>query len=234
MPPKHKKGKGRGKKTAHKPVGEEEVVVGEAVEDHEEEENDFSDSDHSQEEDERPREGVCKKDRKQREDSEEKLTHDEEQTLADWFATKPEFWDNTIDNFKNKTAKDRLLTAKATEMGRSRKQLDKWFKSQRTMYGRIRKSGKSGSGAKTMTSRRRWVLANFKYLASHVVVRSAASTLGMIHGSEPATSVHSDGDGSDMESRTGDPEKKPDTTVSHPHPQAPSLPRRTRGAGIAA
>ena len=162
MPPKPKKGKGRRKKTAHIPVEEEEeVVVGEAVEHQEEEDNDFSDSGHSLEEDVRPRGRVRKKDHKQREDSREKLTRNEEQTLADWFATKLEFWDNTIDDFKNKTAKDRLLTAKATEMGRSRKQLDKWFKSQRTMYGRIQKSAKSGSGANTMTGRRRWVLANF-------------------------------------------------------------------------
>ena len=134
------------------------MAVGEAVEDQEEEENDFSDSDHSQEEDERPRGGVRKKDCKQREDSKEKLTRDKEQTLADWFATKPEFWDNTIEDFKNKTAKDRLLTANATDMGRSRKQLNKWFKFQRKMYGRIQKSAKSRSGGTTMTGRRRWVL----------------------------------------------------------------------------
>ena len=47
-------------------------------------------------------------------------------------------------------------------------------------------------------------------------MRSTTSTLDVIHSSEPAAYmykyVHFDGDGSDVESRAGDPEKKPDNS----------------------
>jgi hypothetical protein len=194
MPPKYKKGKGKGKKT-RSTVGKDAVIEHEEVED----------SPHSDDDTERSR--IMSRNS---EKTEEKLSRDEEQTLADWFGTKPEFWDNSAEHYKNKTAKDRLLTSKAVEMGKTRAELDKWFRTQRTMYGRIKKTAKSGSEATSMTGRQKWVHSNLKYLASHVVVRTATSTLGVI----PSYEANCSDDGSDMGSSNAG--ETATTTASQP------------------
>jgi len=54
------------------------------------------------------------------------------------------------------------------------------FKSLRTDYGKLKKLGKSGSGAKKLTSLQRWKLARFSFLEGHITPRSYAQELGRV------------------------------------------------------
>ena len=47
-----------------------------------------------------------------------------------------------------------------------------WFKSQRTIYGRLKKK-KSWQNAQTLTARQRWVLRTFNFLSPYLIARSS-------------------------------------------------------------
>ena len=52
-----------------------------------------------------------------------------------------------------------------------------WFTSQRTVFGKLQKK-KSGQARKDPTFRQQWVVDNFAFLKSHLVVRAATRTMG--------------------------------------------------------
>ena len=69
-----------------------------------------------------------------------------------------------------------------------------WFKSQRTIYGRLNKK-KSGQAKGSLTARQKWVTDNFSFLKSHIVVRSEMKQLGNI----PHNSDDDDDEDDDLE-----------------------------------
>ena len=82
----------------------------------------------------------------------EQLSPEEEQILVEWFAEHPLFYDQTETDFKNRGKKDRLLSEKGKDFKITRAELAVWFKSQRTIYGRLNKK-KSGQSKSTLTAR---------------------------------------------------------------------------------
>ena len=109
----------------------------------------------------------------------EQHSPEQEQTLVEWFSEHPLFFDQTEAQFKNRGKKDRLLSEKAKEFNMSGTELAVWFKSQRTIYGRLNKK-KYGQAKGTLTARQKWVTDNFSFLKSHMVVRSDMKQLGNI------------------------------------------------------
>ena len=68
-------------------------------------------------------------------------------------------------------------------------QLWTWFRSMRTVYGKLRKQTlKSGAAAKKLTARQQWTLASFSFLHSHAVVRTETRQLGCLPA--PARGAH--------------------------------------------
>ena len=55
-----------------------------------------------------------------------------------------------------------------------------WYKSMRTLYGHISKPKSSGVAGKMLTARQRWMSSKFKFLTSHLTIRSAHSQLGRV------------------------------------------------------
>ena len=58
--------------------------------------------------------------------------------------------------------------------------INTWFKSMRTLYGRITKPKSSGAAAKVLPARQCWMSSNFKFLASHVMICTPHSQLGSV------------------------------------------------------
>jgi hypothetical protein len=69
----------------------------------------------------------------------EPLNPEQEQVLVEWFSENPLFFDQTHIHFKNRGKKDWLLCDKAKEFNMTGAELAVWFKSQRIIYGRLKK-----------------------------------------------------------------------------------------------
>ena len=78
----------------------------------------------------------------------------------------------------------------------------------RTLYGRITKPKSSGAAAKVLTARQRWMSSNFKFLVSHLTIRTPHSQLGRV----PVPAMVSVAEGGDDE----------DHAISVSSSQAPS------------
>ena len=53
-----------------------------------------------------------------------------------------------------------------------------WFKSMRTVFGKLKK--KSGQAAKANTARQDWTMKSFKFLESHLTIRTDTRQLGKV------------------------------------------------------
>ena len=69
-----------------------------------------------------------------------------------------------------------MKTKKAQELNITVAELDTWFKSLRTMFGKLAKTV-SGQGAPKYTERQKWVLDRLSFLKDHLIVKSSI-TLG--------------------------------------------------------
>ena len=100
-----------------------------------------------------------------------------------------------------------------------------WYKSNRTMYGRLKRKT-PGQAPKKLTARQRWNCDNFGFLASHLVIRAEPSQLGKLM--TPALPV-------DMEEEEGGEDDDATSVASSQLPvssqAAPSYPRDRRTPG---
>lgn len=106
----------------------------------------------------------------------------QEEELVQFFQDHPSFYDQSHPDFKNRAKKERLLEKAAEEMKVTSLQVLTWFKSMRTIYGKLKRK-KSGQGAKVLTMRQKWTLNNFAFLEGHRSVRTETHRLGEATGS---------------------------------------------------
>ena len=107
------------------------------------------------------------------------LTPEEEQHLAEWFGDNPIFYDQMHRDFKDRAKRERVLAEKGEPLGISGNDLFLWFKSLRSMFGRLQKK-KSGQARTNFTARQQWVFDNFAFLKSHIVIRTDHKQLGQL------------------------------------------------------
>ena len=110
----------------------------------------------------------------------EKLSQEVEQTLVDFFADRPIFYDQRLRDFKNRGKRDKLLGEIGAELGMSGNLCFTWFRNMRTMYGKLLKRSKSGQAAENFTQRQEWTLKSFSFLDSHLKVLSQSRKLGEV------------------------------------------------------
>lgn len=111
------------------------------------------------------------------------LTEEQENALAEWFQSQPLFFDQSVRDFKDKDKRERLLEEKARDFGLRGKDIMLWFKSQRTIYGRLKKK-KSGHAPQSLTARQRWVLRTFSFLSPYLIARSSRNLAKHNHAPE--------------------------------------------------
>lgn len=107
------------------------------------------------------------------------LSQATEQALVDFLRDHALFYDRGLSEFKNSKKKDRLFEEKAAELGLTANAIKLWYRSQRTMLGKILKK-KSGPGMKALTGRQKWCYNRFGFLISHIVHRPVGSQLGRV------------------------------------------------------
>ena len=95
------------------------------------------------------------------------LTTQEVDDLAEW-VREHEFLYNKKTDYKNKDKKDRLWEEKTNEMGRDPDEINTWYESMITRFGRLLKK-KSGDRAKTDTDREAYIRMKFAFLTDHIV-----------------------------------------------------------------
>jgi hypothetical protein len=100
-----------------------------------------------------------------------------------------------------------------------------WFTSQRTVFGKLQKK-KSGQARKDPTFRQKWVLDNFSFLKSHLVVRAATRTMG----DSSMRSSHSCTHAAAAEEEEEDGEEHPSLEES-PMSQRPAMPSLSTEGG---
>ncbi|XP_034048735.1 uncharacterized protein LOC117529938 [Thalassophryne amazonica] len=144
----------------------------------------------------------------------------EEENLAEWFRSHPLFYDQTVKDFKNRQKKDRLLKEKGKELRVSGSDIMVWFKSKRTVFGRLKKKKESGEGTKRWTARQRWIMAAFQFLASHVILRSESRQVGW-----PPVTEEEDDNNIDEEGPTPPVSLSNKDTQDAPHALAPEFVR---------
>ncbi|KAK4320402.1 hypothetical protein Pmani_008711 [Petrolisthes manimaculis] len=99
------------------------------------------------------------------------LSPKQEEELVEWFSAHPIFYDRSERDFnKNKGKREVLLEGKAKEMGITGMVIWTWFKSMRTIYGKLKKQ-KFGQVKKPLTSRAKWTIDSFQFLETHLVRR---------------------------------------------------------------
>ena len=91
-----------------------------------------------------------------------------------------------------------------------------WYKSMRKLYRRITKPPASGQAPKVLTARQCWVSSNFKFLASHLTIRTAHSQLRRVL--VPATVSVVDGGDDDDDAISVSSIQVPSQVATSSHP----------------
>ena len=106
-------------------------------------------------------------------------------------------YNKKLKSYRDKQKKDRLWAEQAGSLGRSVEDIQHWFESVRTRYGRISKDQdikckKSGSGGQvvSLTERDTWIMQNFAFLRQHIVRVHGSSCVSLkakISAAKPAS-----------------------------------------------
>nr|XP_006812997.1 PREDICTED: uncharacterized protein LOC102800831 [Saccoglossus kowalevskii] len=113
---------------------------------------------------------TAKREKKQRKDC--KIQDREvEDSLVEFFRENELLWNSQKTEYRNKAKRQRVLKAKATELGIDVDHLWTWFKSLRDMFTRLDKK-KSGDGQQQLTERETWIKAKFGFFHPAVNHRS--------------------------------------------------------------
>ena len=158
----------------------------------------------------------------------ETFTSAQEAELAQWFEEHPIFYDQSLKEFKMTGRKIKVGGGrKGKELGVTGKEVFLWYKSQRTIYGRLKKK-KSGEGAKAKTARQEWLLRAFSFLGSHVVIRSERRQLGSI----PVPDVPDVDEEEEQEEEAAEEEASEPTQPTEPAASQPAASKaKSRGKG---
>lgn len=102
------------------------------------------------------------------------FTQPEEQELAEWFRQHPCLYDLKCRDAQDRSWKEFLYEEKAREYthvpGCNPNTLQTWFRSLRTIYGKLSKRRDAGD-RKRLTQKEKWLLREFSFLKPHVVRR---------------------------------------------------------------
>ena len=102
-----------------------------------------------------------------------------EQELVEWYREYPQFYNLIHPEYKDGAKKRALMSEKAAALSEkmavevTREQLETWFKSMRTAWGKTSQK-KSGSGAKKPTPKEEWIVKEFGFLKDHIHRRGSA------------------------------------------------------------
>ena len=107
------------------------------------------------------------------------FSDEEEATIIEFVKTHPELYSKENARYLDKSRKDSLWKELGLQLRRTAAEVQRWFNSQCTRYGKITsKQRKSGQGAPQMTGRQKWVLTNFAFLSPHILRKASTQTAG--------------------------------------------------------
>ena len=95
------------------------------------------------------------------------LSPEMEEDMVEWLKVNPMFYNKQLNSFKCTGNKNKLWEDKAKSIGLTKGQLDTWYKSMRTSFGKLTQK-KSGQAAKSLTEREQWILIVFDFLKTHI------------------------------------------------------------------
>ncbi|KAL5014107.1 hypothetical protein ScPMuIL_008377 [Solemya velum] len=155
------------------------------------------------------------------------ITKAKEQELAEFFADNEFIYDKSKVDFKNSKKKERKYMEMAEKLGVTVADIRLWYKSQRTILGKMKTAGKkSGQKAIVLIPRQRWVNNNLGFLTKHIVHRSQGCQLGHLSGR--ITEAASDEEGLDEEGP--DASQAPSSNQVSSQGAAPPKKRQKRGS----
>ncbi|XP_063954067.1 uncharacterized protein LOC135153830 [Lytechinus pictus] len=155
------------------------------------------------------------------------ITKAMEQELVEFFADNEFIYDKSKVDFKNSKKKERKYMEMAEKLGVTVADIRLWYKSQRTILGKMKTAGKkSGQKAIVLTPRQRWVNNNLGFLTKHIVHRSQGCQLGHLSGR--ITEAASDEEGLDEEGPDGS--QAPSSNQVSSQGAAPPKKRQKRGS----
>ena len=108
------------------------------------------------------------------------LTEEQEEDLADWVKSHECLYMKGKREYKDTALKKNLWEKKAEELGVSTKSLTTWYDSIRTKVGKLTNQP-SGSSAKSLTDRDRFILRNFDFLKSHIARMTSRLAVSVSH-----------------------------------------------------
>ncbi|XP_066285784.1 uncharacterized protein [Branchiostoma lanceolatum] len=133
----------------------------------------------------------------------------QEESIVEFFAAHPEFYDKTRDDYRNSGKKNRLLQEKSKELGITAKDITSWYSTTRSTFCRMKKQ-KSGQAPVYKTARQRWIWQNCQFFMQHIVHRAAHTTvLGQVRPQESQSTSHAD-----SEDSAQDEDEAPEGSVS--------------------
>ena len=74
-----------------------------------------------------------------------------------------------MDFYEGKDKKAKIFADTAKKMGKTVIQVQTWYKTMRTKFGKLTADGPSGRGKKNLTSKDKWILNRFDFLRAHIV-----------------------------------------------------------------
>ena len=95
------------------------------------------------------------------------LNDEQEELLLDLLHSNPCIYDKTMRDYKLTVKKESLWQTQANLMGLSKQDVQQWFRTQRTLFGKLSKDGISGEGAKQRTERQQWILQKMQFMGTH-------------------------------------------------------------------
>ena len=110
------------------------------------------------------------------------LSDEVERRLGEWLEFEASFIYNKKDSrhvnkpLVTKTWEDK---AKTLDPPLTSEELQRWFQSVRTKFGKLTGGPKSGSGAQNLTSREKWVLNTFTFLKPHISRQRKTTSYGL-------------------------------------------------------
>ena len=102
------------------------------------------------------------------------LDPEQEQNLIDWLKSHPELYDIHKNEFRKTTLKVELWEAKAKSLDITLAELQQWYATQRTRFGKLLK--KPGKHPTALTDREKWIMENFDFLKPHIHTHPSRQT----------------------------------------------------------
>ena len=106
------------------------------------------------------------------------LTEDEEDLMLEFLRENQFLYDKKKKLYHNKHLREKAWNEQAARMDRDKADLEVWYDSLRTRYGKLLKgSSKSGSGASSLSDRDRWISSQMSFLKPFIADRRTAKPM---------------------------------------------------------